>query len=416
MLPLNLLAALALAQAPAPGPVTAVVYPTGTRIPVRFPHFLEGGRTPVGAPVMAQTTVSLLEGACIVVRPYARLEGTVTVSRPGGLFGRGGLLLLRFDSMAVGPGTWVPFHATLDSLEWPARSQVRKGGALRPGSRGVGGILGTTGVAGVAGALTEVGVVPVLAVAGFDLVLRGARARILSGERGLLVLTAPLAIPGAARCIRADQSLAPRLPVIPDIPARTTDRKGTAGRDPINLILVGSLPEVDSAFHSADWSMAQRSTLGSLARETEAIVLSRQDATAPMSHLYYLGRMEDVRFERASPTARARHHVRLWQVDSAGAMWAAAATEDVGILVSARRHSVTHRVAPDVDRERELLVGDLVAGGCAALDGYVSLPGADSTGTTVAGQPYVTDAKVAVVSVAACGPPPADASPEPGTP
>jgi LssY-like putative type I secretion system component LssY len=161
---------------------------------------------------------------------------------------------------------------------------------------------------------------------------------------------------------------------------------------------------VDSAFRSADWSLAQRSTFGSLAKETEAIVLSRRDSTAPMSHLYYLGRMEDLRFERASPSARARHHVRLWRTDSTGALWAAAATEDVGVLVSARRRSVTHRVAPDVDRERDLLVGDLLAGGCAALEGYATLPGADTTGATVAGQRYVTDARVAVVSVAACGP------------
>ncbi len=414
MFALTLLSAVALAQAPQQaGPGPAVVFPADTRIAVRFPSFLEGGRDPVGSVVVIQTTEPLDDGACIVVPPYAPLAGTVTVSRPGELFGRGGLLQLRFDSVAVAPGRWVRLQAVLDSLEWISRGALRRGGALEAGGRSVRGVIGTTGIVGVAGALTPVGFVPALAVAGVDLMLRGARARILAGQRGMLRLTAPFVVPGGGRCVRALARKPAELPPIPAIPPRTTDRKAKAGRDPINLILVGTEAAVDSAFRRADWSAARRSTLGSLARETEAIVLSSRDSTAPMSHLYYLGRMEDIRFERASPSARARHHVRLWQVDSTGAMWAAAATEDVGVLVSARRRSVTHRVAPDVDRERELLVGDLLAGGCAELAGYATLAGADTTGTTVGGQKFVTDGRVAVLDVTACGRAPAgSAGPE----
>jgi len=414
MLPKLILAALVAAQVPKrPGPTPPVVFPAGTEIPVRFPHFLEGGRVRVGTPVGIQTTAPLEDGVCVVVRPYATVAGTVVVSRPGGLFGRGGFLQVRIDSLAVAPGRWVPLAAVLDSLEWLPRGALHGGGTLRPAPRTVRGFIGTTGIAGVAGALTEVGMVPVLAVAGIDLVIRGARARILAGQRGTLRLAAPLVVESAGRCLRAAPRVAASVPTLPSIPPRTTDRKGTAGRDPINLILLGSLPAVDSAFRSADWSPAQRTTFGTIAQETEAIVLSSRDSTAPMSHLYYLGRMEDVRFERASPSARARHHVRLWQVDSAGPMWAAAATEDIGVLVSPRQGEVTHRVAPDVDRERGLLVGDLLAGGCAVLDGYTTIPGADSTGTTVAGQGYVTDGKVAVVNVGACVPSAeADAWPE----
>jgi LssY C-terminus len=404
MLALTLLGAVLAAQAPLQsGPPPAVVFPADTRIAVRFPHFLEGGREAVGSVVVIQTTGPLDDGACMVLGPYAPLAGTVTISRPGELFGRGGLLQLRFDSVAVAPDRWVPLHAVLDSLEWVSRGSLRRGGTLGAGGHSVRGLIGTTGIVGVAGALTPVGIVPALAAEGLELVLRGARARILAGQRGTLRLTAPLVVPGTGQCAPALAGGPAILPDVPAIPPRTTDRQGKASRDPINLILVGTQAAVDSAFRSADWSAAERSTLGSIARETEAIVLSSRDSTAPMSHLYYLGRMEDIRFERASPSARARHHVRLWQVDSTGAMWAAAATEDIGVLVSPRQRSVTHRVAPDVDQERELLVGDLLAGGCASLMGYVTLPGADSAGTTVAGQPFVTDARVALVDVAACG-------------
>ncbi len=136
-------------------------------------------------------------------------------------------------------------------------------------------------------------------------------------------------------------------------------------------------------------------------------MLQRRDSAGPMSHEYYLGRVEDLRFERASPSARARHHVRLWRADSSDTLWAAAATEDVGMLVSARHHTVTHRIAPDIDRERELLVGDLLAGGCVALEGYGTLPGAEHSGIGVAHQAFDTDARVAVLRIVACGGPPA---------
>lgn len=167
-------------------------------------------------------------------------------------------------------------------------------------------------------------------------------------------------------------------------------------------MLRGSREEVDSAFSRAGWLLAKPSTFGAIAKEAEAIVLSRGDPVAPMSHEFYAGRVEDLRFERASPSARARHHVRLWQADSAGTLWAGAATEDVGMLVSARRRTVTHRIAPDIDRERELLAGELLAGGCAVLGGYVTLPGATRTGSSVAGQRYVTDARAAVLRLVAC--------------
>jgi hypothetical protein len=399
----TVLASLVFSQAPHPGvPASAAVVPAGTSIAVRFRQTLEGGRSRVGSPVDAQTMAPLALGRCSVVPPFMPVAGTVVVSRGGALFDRGGHLGLRFDSIAVRPGVWVRLHASLDSLEWLSPSKVGRKGALTAGARSLGKMVRAAGLAGLAGAVIEVGMIPAAAVLGLDVLLRGGPARILAGQHATLRLTAPLVVPAPAACaITVASASAPQLP---PLPPRTSDREGTAGRDPINLVLLGTRADVDSAFRRADWIAAEPSRFGTLAREAEAIVLAQRDSAAPMSHLYYLGRREDVRFERASPSARVRHHVRLWQADTTGTMWAAAATEDIGYLVSARHRAMTHRVARDVDRERDLLVRDLLAGGCAALDGYASLPGADSTGTTVAGQRYVTDARVAVVSVTRCGP------------
>ncbi len=403
MIPGGLVLALAVAQLLQAQPQErSGVFATGTRIPVRFDRPITGGHDRPGAAFDVETMAPLEAGGCILVPAFTPIRGTVVHSRPGRLFGRRGVLRLRFDSVLAAPDEWVPMAAELDSLEWMNRAAWAADGGVQQGRRSVRGIIGTAGLAGLAGAATGLGVVPLVAVTGLDLVLRGPRAQILAGQRGLLVLTAPLVVPMPDRCEQVARLASETPPELPPLPPRATNRRGTEGADPINLVLKGTREEVDSALNRAGWLPAQRSTLGALAVEAGAVLLARRDSEAPMSHEYYLGRVEDLRFERASPSARARHHVRLWQADSTGTLWAAAATEDIGMLVSARRRTVTHRIAPDIDAERELLLSELLAGGCAVFEGYVTLPGAVTSSRSVAGQPYVTDARAAVVRVVAC--------------
>ena len=379
------------------------VFPVGTRLPIRFAQSISSGRDRVGSIVAVEAMTWLEAGGCVMVPAFTPILGTVVASRPGRMFGRRGYIELRFDSILAAPGSWVPLGGALDSLEWTPRASWSLQGGVRQTPRTIRGIVGTAGVAGLAGAATGLGLIPAVAFTGLNLVLRGPRAQILSGERGMLLLTAPLVVPMPDRCRRAAEPTAAEVtPAIPPLPPRATNKRGTSGADPINLILRGAQEEVDSAFSRAGWLFARRSTLGALAWEAEAMLLAQRDSTAPMSHEYYLGRVEDLRFERAGPSARARHHVRLWRADSTGALWAAAATEDVGMLVSARQRTVTHRIAPEIDRERDLLVGELLAGGCAILEGYVTLPGAVRSGRSGAGQPFATDARVTVLRLVAC--------------
>jgi hypothetical protein len=393
--------ALALTQALQPQERSGVFVP-GTRIPVRFSRTVTGGHDREGAVLEVMAMGPLEAGGCIVIPAFTPILGTVVASRPGRLFGRRGVLQLRFDSVLAAPDEWVPLAAELDSLEWASRGAWTARGGVQQSPRSIRGIIGTAGLVGLAGAATGLGVIPFVAATGLDLVLRGPGAQILAGQRGVLRLTAPLVVPMPDRCEPGASAAGEATPAVPPLSARATNKRGTAGADPINLILRGTREEVDSSLNRAGWLPAQRSSFGALAAEAEAVVLARRDSEAPMSHEYYGGRVEDLRFERASPSARARHHVRLWQADSTGALWVAAATEDVGMLVSARQRTVTHRIAPEIDRERELLVAEVLAGGCAILEGYVTLPGAVRSGTGVAGQPFVTDARAAVVRVVAC--------------
>ncbi len=389
----------AVLAAPAPQPA---LFAPGTRLPVRFMQSMRSGRDRVGTVVRALTMTDLEAGGCVAVPAFTPLLATITVSRRGGLFGRGGELDLRFDSILAAGRRWVPVSAVLDSLEWTPRRVWEADGEVRRGTRSVPGILGVAGAATVAGLATGVGIFPAAAITGLDLARRGRAERILTGQRGRIRLTAPFTVPMPSRCERPLTWDSVIRPPLPPLAPRSTNQRGTQDADPINLVLRGTREDVDSAFDRAGWVLAQRSTLGTLAKEVGAIVISARDAAAPMSHEYYLGRVEDLRFERASPSARARHHVRLWQVDATGTLWAAAATEDVGMLVSPRRRTVTHRIAPDIDRERDLLASELLGGGCAAPEGYATLPGAVRADSSVAGQKYFTDGRAVVLRLGSC--------------
>jgi hypothetical protein len=189
---------------------------------------------------------------------------------------------------------------------------------------------------------------------------------------------------------------------LPAFVPRTRDRSGDRLGDPLNLILIGSADAVDAAFARAGWMRADRPTVGAIAKEVEAVLVERPAPRAPVSTQYFAGRPQDLAYEVPGSDARRRHHVRLWALDPAREVWVGAANEDVGVIFKPWKLEATHRIRPDIDRERDRLVRDLEAGGCAAAVAYVRLPGAVVAGRNAAGQPFVTDARTAVVRVRPC--------------
>lgn len=393
----TLLVALALVQTPRLPTVAAGTFPTGTRVAIRFLDQLTGGRDSVGTLVRTQTMAPLAVGRCVVVPAFSLLYGTVERSKGGRIFGGRGSLQLRFDSVQTAGGAWAAVAATLDSLEWTGADRLTEGGTLRGNSRSFKQVVGTTGGAGVVATATGIGAIPVIAVTGLNVIRPGARAQILAAQEAVLRLTAPLmlSVPDPCPDTPALAVSAP-MPVLPPLPARTTNKTAAVPGDPINVAVQGTREDLMAAFTRAGWLPADRPTPGHLAQGVGAAIVEASAPRAPVSHQYYFGRVEDLAFERASPSARSRHHVRVWQADSAATLWVGAANEDIGLLVNPLKGRATHRIDPAIDHERELLTRELLAGRCAAFAGYTSLGGV-RTATNVAGQSFATDGKVAVL-------------------
>lgn len=192
-----------------------------------------------------------------------------------------------------------------------------------------------------------------------------------------------------------------------DLPMVTLTAQGIPG-DPINVGLVGDTRDVLCAMHAAGWYPADPVTLRSSIEIAGSVLLDRPYRDAPVSPLFYLGRREDLAFEKPVGTsADHRNHVRFWRVLDAGEekrpVWLGDATFDRSVGVSHYTGAITHHIGADIDAERKLLAADLEAAGMVEARYQVTGVGPALAGRNGGGDLYYTDGEVWILRlVEAC--------------
>lgn len=203
--------------------------------------------------------------------------------------------------------------------------------------------------------------------------------------------------PLLACCVLSCAASQPALPV-PNLPTTTLTKTGTPG-DPVNLILVGTRDEMVAAFRAAGWSVADPITVRSAARIGVSVVFNRPYPAAPVSDLYLFGRVQDVAFQLSvGQSARSRHHVRFWDAGPSSdgrSLWVGAGTFDVRVGRSPATGRLTHRIAPDVDTERDTILAALRQAGKLADESVWARSG-PFVGRNGEGDCYYTDGGVAI--------------------
>lgn len=187
---------------------------------------------------------------------------------------------------------------------------------------------------------------------------------------------------------------------VPLNPMVTSTEQGIPG-DPINVGLVGSKEQIVRAFVAAGWDAADKITLKSSVDIGLSVVLDRPDLDAPVSPLYYDGRTQDLAFEKpVGRSADQRNHVRFWQTappaEGNGPLWLGSASFDRGVGFSHDTGQITHHIGPDLDAERDLVIGDLDKAGQVSQTYEIPGIGATKTGRNGGGDPYFTDGKALV--------------------
>lgn len=186
-------------------------------------------------------------------------------------------------------------------------------------------------------------------------------------------------------------------------PRSTTNKRGNAEGDPLNLVVVGGRSTLQQCF-GARWDQAEAVNLATSLKMAKAFLLDSEYLYAPVSPLFVAGRQQQLALQRARATINERIHLRLWSTPlSFGKeqVWMGQISRDIGVRMTLKTWSLTtHKIDPDVDEARDYVLDDLMAARSTSRVGYVA--GAEAAPpsaprSNLTGDPYFTDGLRAVV-------------------
>jgi hypothetical protein len=186
-----------------------------------------------------------------------------------------------------------------------------------------------------------------------------------------------------------------------ELPRRVHDHAGNLG-DMVNLVIIGSQERLKTALEAANWHLADVDSKEAGLKAILDAYERKEYLEMPMSHLYLFDRTQDFGYEQAQPYAvvASRHHFRLWKApftSSGEILWVGAATHDIGFEKDVRTGHLTHKIDPDVDRERENLAASLNQSGRVKDMDYYLPPNPVLEAKNASGGGYHSDGRMLVV-------------------
>ena len=259
---------------------------------------------------------------------------------------------------------------------------------------------------------------PFLVGEGRDLQVRsGGRLwlgiNVAANEKPTGSFSVDIQIAPAAASPRTPEPVAQSIPssvtqeLLSKIPRRVADPDGRAG-DMVNFLIVGSEDNLRLAFESAGWVKVDRTAKDAMLHGALSSISKLSYVQMPMSILTLFGRPQDYGFAHAEPltVVATRHHLRVWRApfDVDGRpLWVGAGTHDVGFDRDQRNGGITHKIDPDIDKEREYIGKTLAATGLLAAQGYMTPSDPVSEALTATGGSFHSDGRILVMSLASSG-------------
>ena len=190
---------------------------------------------------------------------------------------------------------------------------------------------------------------------------------------------------------------------IDHLPRRVNDQLKNLG-DMVNFVIVGNQKDVQSALESANWFVADRNNTEAAAKAVLMTYKKKDYLQMPMSLLYLFGRVQDFGYEMAEPysVVASRHHFRIWKAPfqyNGQEVWAGAGTHDIGFEKDQRNGSVTHKIDPAVDGERDNIGASLQKSGRVQSMTYYLPPDAVQEARNATGGGYHSDGRILVISL-----------------
>ncbi|HTW66904.1 MAG TPA: LssY C-terminal domain-containing protein [Bryobacteraceae bacterium] len=193
--------------------------------------------------------------------------------------------------------------------------------------------------------------------------------------------------------------------IVSRLPYRT--RAPISGRpsDLTNVLVIGSHDEIVTAFDAAGWSQPTPTTLRGRISFIRAVAELRGDEAAPMSLLLLDGSQPDMSWQKGLNDVAKRHHIRLWRGSDTWhgkEVWIGAATRDVDFEYLRPGKAVSHRIAEDIDQERDKVAYDLAFTSCGSIVDWTDRLDFPRFAHNATGDPIATDGRMAVVELMGC--------------
>jgi hypothetical protein len=188
---------------------------------------------------------------------------------------------------------------------------------------------------------------------------------------------------------------------IDSLPRRVNDQFQNLG-DMVNFVIVGSKQDVQDALAASTWHVADTNNEGAMVNAIMQTYDKKDYLAMPMSTLYLFGRRQDFGYEMAEPIAMvaSRHHFRIWKAPitwQAHEVWCGAGTHDIGFAKDKRNGSVTHKIDPAVDGERDNIGASLQKANKAKSMTYYLPKDPVQDARNATGDGYHSDGKILVI-------------------
>jgi hypothetical protein len=358
---------------------TPAVLQNGTPVKLRLGRTVSSSEAHVGDSVDLRVIEEVKVGGIPVIPRGSIALGTVTESRGKHRLGRGGKLCIRIDFVWLMDGSKVPLRATKEG---------RGGGHTE---------LMTAAMIGTGLVLLPAAPVFVL--------MRGQDSTLLKGTEVTAYVNGnvsldPRNLPEQRRQgSDGPPQLSPVLSEIIDLlPRRVLDAQGNEG-DMVNVVMLASREKLENAFKQADWIQVDRS------KSKAALHLVKERKSyreMPMSKLFLFGRAQDYGYAIAESMIARRHHLRIWKTDyeiDGCAVWVGAGTHDIGLEKNKRNLTLTHKIDPKVDDERDFIGSSLVQTHLIKRTGYVSPSDSVFEAYTATSRSYHSDGKMLLIEL-----------------
>jgi len=191
---------------------------------------------------------------------------------------------------------------------------------------------------------------------------------------------------------------APFLQALARLPCCVTNKDGDRNGDPLNLVVVGGFDDVLPAFVRRGWRPTEQKWTGSIMKMLTSAVAGEPYAYAPISDLYFFGRIQDFALQKARDTIHQRNHLRLWLSPMryrGKEVWVGQISRDIGSRLTIHSPTLTtHKIDPDVDEARGALGEDMAYSQGLTKVGYARGVGAAPRAAppeNLTTDPYYTD-------------------------